>query len=331
VALQRQFFAYNQFAERVREDLFQACGMDQLDLQNERYARLAAPMVQIEDWVPRGWITGYGFGGSIAGDANADGCSYGGGGVQAAFGYQATDQVGLGLFYDFGSFDLKSDFGDKANAQAYSFGGYLAWHRDCDYFMFVGGGGFANYGATRYIDFESPENAIATTAQGKACGGQAAFYGEYGRNVQWENAHLRPYLGLLYMTVQQNAFKETGAGTLDLSFQDSTVNSFRTLLGSQFDYRYAPMANLVWSFRSVWMHECINDAAAGPLTAGLSAIPNGGFLLARPDIGRDWYVLGCGVRGAFFSKHLRPFADYDLIINGRQALNAGVGGLEYVW
>ena len=189
--------------------------------------------------------------------------------------------MGFGFFYDFGSFGLKNDFGDKADAQAHSFGGYLAWHRDCDYFMFVGGGGFANYHATRYIEFESPDNTIARTAQGTSQGGQAAFYGEYGRNVQWENADLRPYLGLLYMNVLQKAFQETGAGGLDLSFDDSTINSFRTLLGGQLDFRYSPMANLVWTMRGVWMHEYVNEATAGSRYDGSRRDP-GQWLLAYP-------------------------------------------------
>jgi hypothetical protein len=41
--------------------------------------------------------------------------------------------------------------------------------------------------------------------------------------------------------------------------------------------------------------------------------------------------VGCGVRGEFYSKHLRPFADCDLILGGSQSLYAGVGGIEYVW
>jgi uncharacterized protein with beta-barrel porin domain len=328
IALQRQFFAYSQFAGRLRGDLFPTFRMEQLEGQDKCDGALGATNALDDN---SAWVTGYGFGGSLAGDSNAFGCSYGGGGVQAAEGSQITKQLGYGLLYDFGAFGLTNDLGDKAESQAHSFGGYLTWRRDEDYFIFIGSGGFADYHATRYIEFESLENVVSRTAQGKTHGGQAAFYGEYGLNVQWENANLRPYLGLLYMNVLQKAFQETGAGALNLSFEDSSINSFRTLLGSQLDFRYSPASNYVWSLRGVWMHEYINDATAGTLTAGLTAIPDSRFSLTRPTTGGDWFVTGVGVQGAFFSRHVRPFANFDLMLNTRQSLYAGISGIEFVW
>jgi hypothetical protein len=135
----------------------------------------------------------------------------------------------------------------------------------------------------------------------------------------------------MYMNVLQGDFEENGAGALDLRFNQSVTSSFRTLLGGQFDFRRATMPNLIWSLRSVWMHECINEATTGTLVGGLAAIPGSSFLLARPNTGSDWFVGGCGVRGAFFAKHFRPFADYDVLVNTHQALHAGFGGIEYVW
>jgi hypothetical protein len=331
VALQRQFVAYNQLAGHLRDGLFQACSMDQPVTGGADDAASSAANVPAGGWVSRGWVTGYGFGGALTADANADGCSYGGGGTQVVYGYQPTQQAGFGFFYDFGALNLTNDFGDRADSEAHSFGGYLTWHRDFDYFMFVGGGGFADYHATRSIKLENPDNVVARTAHGTSQGGQAAVYGEYGLNVQWENVHLRPYLGLLYMNVLQNAFQETDAGALDLGLDDSSINSFRTLLGTQIDFRCAPTSSLVWSLRGVWMHEYVNDATGGAVTAGLVAIPDSGFSLARPTTGSDWFVAGCGVRGAFFTGHWRPFANYDLVVNDKQAIHAGFGGIEFLW
>ena len=67
VALQRQFFAYNQFAGRLRRDLFQPCAWINPNVKIERCARHGPLETPIEHWVPRGWVAGYGFGGSIAG------------------------------------------------------------------------------------------------------------------------------------------------------------------------------------------------------------------------------------------------------------------------
>lgn len=329
VSLQRQFVAYNRLAARLRDSMFQPCSLDQLD---DGAAEPDAAGPACCDRLPiRGWVQGYGYGGLIKADENAGRHTYGGGGLQAAFGYQPTERLGFGVFYDFGTFNLENVLDDQANAQAHSWGGYLAWHRDCDYFLFVGGGGIANHHSTRYIELANPENAIARRAQGDHLGGQAAFYGEYGRSIQGENVHVRPYLGLLYMTVIQNAFEETGAGALNLSFEESAIDSFRTMLGGQVDFRLSSLANLLWTVQAAWVHEYVEDADGGTMTGSFAAIPNTIFLVNGPATGRDWVLGGCGVRGAFFGEHLRPFANYDLVVNSRQAFHTGWGGVEYVW
>ena len=73
---------------------------------------------------------------------------------------------------------------------------------------------------------------------------------------------------------------------IDLSFEDSTINSLRTLLGSQLDFRAMWKTNIVWAVRSVWMHECVNDATTGGLTANLAAIPTAVFRLPAPTAAR---------------------------------------------
>ena len=67
VALQRQFFAYSQFAERLREgSCFSRAKRISLKDQGECPADPSPLDTCIESWAPRGWVTGYGFGGSIA-------------------------------------------------------------------------------------------------------------------------------------------------------------------------------------------------------------------------------------------------------------------------
>jgi uncharacterized protein with beta-barrel porin domain len=331
VALQRQFAAYNQLATRLRKDMFSPCGFEQLAGQSERYAALTKGYLQAEQWVMRGWVTGYGFGGALAGDQDADGCSYAGGGVQATFGYQVSQEFGFGFFYDFGAFGMKNDYDDLADGNGHSFGGYTAWHRDNDYFMFMGGGGLAGYHGMRNINIQSLENTVARTAHGSPTGSLAAFYGEYGRLLRWENAQLRPYFGLLYMNVLQNAFTEYGADSLNLTFEESITSSVRTLFGSQLDFRHPNAPNAIWTLRAQWMHECINNATTGTLTGGLVGMPGDTFSLTQPNTGADWFILGIGIRGSFIAKHLRPYADYDFIINTCQSFHAGFGGVEYVW
>lgn len=331
VALQRQYFAMSQIAGRLREDIFRTSDIEQLENCSERYAMLTEPFTNIQDMVVRGWAAGYGFGGAVVTDSSSDGCTYGGGGVQVGYGYQVNERVGMGLFYDFGSFNLKNDLTDSANAYAHSFGGYLTWHREDDYFIGAAGAGLSGCNATRHIHLVNPDNEIFRTANGTLTGSQATFYAEYGRNIRWEYAVLRPYLGLMYMNFVQGAFDETGAGSLNLRLDKSSVNSLRTMMGGQLDLLRPRMSKVVWSFHGVWMHECSNEATSGDITAGLAAFPSDTFMLSRPSTGTDWAVMGVGIRSSYLCNHVRPYAKYDLIINSQQSLHAGFAGIEYVW
>lgn len=331
VALQRQFVAYNRLASRLRDDLFSPCSLDPpppqlLDADPHANGPPPPPSMPV-----RGWVTGYGFGGGLNGDVNSGDFTYGGGGAQVAFGYQPTERFGFGVFYDFGALNMQDGLGDQANALAHSWGGYMAWHRDYDYFLFVGGGGFSNGYVTRYIDLVNPDNAISVRAQGAPNGGQAAFYGEYGGNFEWQNVQFRPYLGLLYMTVRQNTFQESGAGVLDLDFENAAIDSVRTLLGSELEFRFASAASLVFTLQGAWVHEYVDETAAATLTGNFEGLPTALFQVSGPSLGRDWVVAGCGVRGAFVGEHVRPFANYDLVANTNQLFHTASGGIEYIW
>lgn len=203
--------------------------------------------------------------------------------------------------------------------------------RDWDYLLFAGGGGFADYHVTRQIHLANGHNVISRRAKGDHRGGQAAFYGEYGRRGCIGNVSINPYLGLLYMNVTQNAFLETGADALDLAFEKASIDSFRTLLGGQLDFRLHEEAVLLWSVHAVWMHEYLGQATRGDMTAQLAVAPIASFDVAGPNTGRDWIVAGCGVRGALLKERLQPFANFDLLSSINQTFYTAWGGLEYVW
>ena len=111
LSLQRQFIAYQHLVRHVRPDPFLTQGCESLE-------ECRLPI--------HGWVSAVGSGGSISGDANARGGTHGGGGLQVGFGYLPEEWLGLGppigfgAFYDFGTFDLSHDGGDRANIATHS-------------------------------------------------------------------------------------------------------------------------------------------------------------------------------------------------------------------
>ena len=118
---------------------------------------------------------------------------------------------------------------------------------------------------------------------------------------------------------------------LDLDFENAAIDSVRTLLGSEVEFRFAPAASLVWTLQGAWVHEYVDETAAATLTGNFAGLPTALFQVSGPSIGRDWLVAGCGVRGAFLGEHVRPFANYDLVASSSQVFHTASGGIEYIW
>jgi outer membrane autotransporter protein len=141
---------------------------------------------------------------------------------------------------------------------------------------------------------------------------------------------VQPYSALQYVYVRQNAFTETGAGTMNLSVNGIDTNALRGLLGLRAAQTWQTDSGRCWipELRAVWMHEFLQPDTT--LTAVFAPIGGSSFATRGLNFGRDWAVLGCGTQYVL-NQNVSLFANYDLLVNTQQVWNAGSGGVQVAW
>jgi outer membrane autotransporter protein len=288
-------------------------------------AGYAAPQSSDPTW--SGWTTGYGFGGSAQSDGNAAGTTFGSGGTILAAERALDSSTLFGFFGAYSHLGLSLDgLPQNASANQGLAGGYFLRDFEKGYILAAASAGFAGYQETRRINFGT-QNSTATANYD---GWQPTCYLEYGRRGQWGRTTVQPYSALQYVYVRQNAFTETGAGTLNLSVNGIDTNALRGLLGLRAAQTWQTDSGRCWipELRAVWMHEFLQPDTT--LTAVFAPIGGSSFATRGLNFGRDWAVLGCGTQYVL-NQNVSLFANYDLLVNTQQVWNAGSGGVQVAW
>ena len=347
VCMQRQFFQYNQMADRLRRDLVfrPAWGcpavkpkiLPTLETQSIDSGEAILDQVltrgQTPDhapWLTYGHLSGFGFGGNLDSDGKGYGGSYGGGGLQLAYGIRGTPRCHYGVFYQYGGIDYDGNKNGTATINSHDFGGYFTVHDPTNYLLLIAGGGFSAYDVKRTLNFGNDINWINRTAHGDHDGGQATFYAEYGLHLEGHLSGLCPYVGLMYMNVTQAAFTETGAKGASLAIEENHLNSLRSLLGAAWDKPF--LGNPAWTVnaRALWVHELLKQTY-GETTTRLAPIPDTTFVILGPAAGRDWGVVGAGLQYLSPENSSRFYVNADCMVNGVSNIYMGSAGWEYLW
>jgi len=102
--------------------------------------------------------------------------------------------------------------------------------------------------------------------------------------------------GLYYVSLDVNAYTETGAGPLGASLSSRSVESLKSQFGGELAFRFSPdNASFVPLMRVVWNHEFMDDPLL--VTSGFAGAPAATFTAPGPSLGADWATLGLGVSG----------------------------------
>ena len=274
-----------------------------------------------------GWITGYGLGGDAHGDGNSAGGVYGIGGT--VFGLERP----LDCCHTWGIFGAYSGLGltianpnQSSKANDCQFGNYLCGNDGFNYYLLAGSVGYDKYETSRQIEF----GAVDRVALGEAGGWQASMWLERGVQFHYGCWDLQPLMALQYIYLRQGGFTETGADSLNLQVGGIDTSALRGILGA---YGSQPIRlphgqRLSLETRALWLHEFLEpDTSFNSTFAGTG---EGSFITRGLNFGRDWAVLGGGLKWQLNSR-LNIFADYDLQFNALQAFHVGSGGLEFVW
>ncbi len=272
-----------------------------------------------------GTITGFGTGGHVKGDGNASGYSFGAGGTQVQVGYGQQDVL-LGGYYHFTNGSL--DGAGSAGIELHDFGGFLLRKGQWSHFLLGVGGGTASTQLNRSVVFGNInlQAPIAERFSNSSTAGIMSAYGEFGFDAEFDGFAIRPFTGLSYAYVSASGINEENA-PLALSGRMDSLDSLRSMLGTDVSFCIPDLRSLVMDLRVMWMHEFQNQKA------GRAIYDMGGesIQISGVGLGTDFAVIGTSLSKEILNGRSRIFASYDLIANRQQTLNTGSGGLEFLW
>ena len=143
-------------------------------------------------------------------------------------------------------------------------------------------------------------------------------------------AYVTPFVRLQAYTGTQNAFTETGAGSLNLSVAQQTTNSLRTVLGAQL----GGSMDLGWRDRLAlkarlgWSHEYADTAR--PVTASFAGAPVAPFTTYGVAPQRDGVVLGLAATTAV-ADATSIYLRYEGEVSGQDNAHAFTAGFRMTW
>jgi outer membrane autotransporter protein len=241
-------------------------------------------------------------------------------GVDGKIGDNAV--IGALFAYDEAYATLDGD-GSHATIDSYTGALYGAWHPDDFRVNALAAYTRNNYTSDRNIIFPG----FANNASGNTNGNQYTLNLDGG--YDWhatERLTASPLLGLQWVHLGVNGFKEAGAGAADLAIGDQSVDSLQSRLGGRVDYHLLTRASVAVAtdLHAAWQHEFLDNSRA--ISAGFPGAGLAPFSVQTSAPLRDAAVLGAGLNFTFHER-LTLFADYEVQLWSRgyveQTINGG--------
>ncbi|MBX3452621.1 MAG: autotransporter domain-containing protein [Planctomycetaceae bacterium] len=273
------------------------------------------------DW--RGWISGYGVGGTAGSDGNASSAKYAIGGTTFGADREIDKQTRLGLHGSYANLNLNTRNGlQSTESDAVQFGSYLLRnHQDARYTLASFGIGFN--------DYDSRRSVLGQTATGDTNGWQANTWLEHGLRFETRSVTLQPFTALQYLYVGQNDFRENGAGVLNLDVEGLDTHALRGVLGASVARPFETGRGLlVPTFHAMWLHEFLDTSSV--LNTTFASVGGSSFATRGLDYGRDWAVLGSGLQWET-GRNWSVLLNYDLQFNAVQTFHMGSGAVQFQW
>lgn len=273
-----------------------------------------------------GWTQGYGLGGGVSGNGNAGGLNYGLGGSLVGMERWLSDNVVVGFFGGYAGASLSDRLvNSNTRINGGQVGAYQLLRRGRLYLSNIDAFSGDNYNTTRQIDFGS----IARAATGDSHGTQWAHYTEAGLSLGGAGMMLQPFTGLQYIYLDQRGASETGAGSLDLTTGNQTINSVRGSAGARL-YRQTTLFGIPFipSASGRYQHEWGDGTQV--ISSSFAGAPTVSFNTAGNNLGRDFGLFTLG-GSAILSEHCSLYGAVDNQVSRNYAAVIGSGGFQYRW
>jgi outer membrane autotransporter protein len=256
----------------------------------------------------------------------------------AGIDYKISDWLVAGVAFNYSNFDGSYDDGGGFDDDSY--GGLLyasLFPMERTFIDVTLGYARQDYDRKRNAFFDPddalPGDEVSGRIKGDYNGDEfnAGFLSGYDLPI--DNFTIGPRLGLSWIRVDQDSYKETGNTGLELRIDSDTRTSVQSSLGFQATAAFSTgFGVLVPQFAAAWVHEYaggarnvnasfVDDARPDPTT----------FKFKREKPIRDWGDLSLGV-SAVLPNGLQPFANFGTMVgNGRFTSYAGTLGMRADW
>jgi outer membrane autotransporter protein/CSLREA domain-containing protein len=278
-----------------------------------------------------GWLDGYGLFGDITGGSGTDDLRTTIWGTSLGADLRLAEQwvVGAAGGYAHSELDFDSLDGsptiDTAQAAAYT-GWADARVQAGAAFRFA----WNHMDSTRGIAF-APPSTLARNADADFDGIDLGARVEAALSLfELGRFDVQPLASFTYTHLEQDAFDESGADSLDLSVDEQTLDSAVSGLGARVHGRI-DLGEGLWlrpELRARWLHEFGDRERT--LDARIGGVPGATFSVRGAELPRDTGVVGVEWTLTDAGR-LHVFAGYDLAINSDLLQHSVALGLEVVW
>jgi outer membrane lipase/esterase len=232
------------------------------------------------------------------------------GGVTAGVDYRFTDNLILGVAFNYlrTDADMNSFLGDVATR---GYGGLLYGTYYLGAFYVDASGGFTwnNYDTNRNIVYPT----VDRTATGSTSGQEYTANVGTGYDLSLAGFTITPFGRMEYRNLAAEGFTESGALGWDLMIRGQRVQSLRSALGLQVGHSFSvPFGVLVPQVRGEWVHEYKNGSRS--ITATFVNDPFGtAFFIPTDTPSRNFASLAAGISGVF-AKGYSAFVNYETFL-----------------
>ncbi|AEG00167.1 autotransporter outer membrane beta-barrel domain-containing protein [Methylomonas methanica] len=266
-----------------------------------------------------GFINGNFNTGNVDTEFNQLGYNFNSGSINFGLDYRFSDALVIGTAFTYmrseSSFDRS---GGSLNSNAYTgafYGTYYA--TDNLYFDGIASIGGVNYESTRHIQYSVPTETVNALAKGTPGGNQYSISFGSGYNYAMQQWTFNPYAKVNYLKLDVDGFRETGGSGWGMAYNDQTVESVTTTLGTQVSYAMSTSWGVLMpNIRGEWHHQYKDGSRniavrfLGDTTSGLSF----NTVTSSPD--RNYFTVGTGVSGTF-AHGISGFFNYDALLGYR--------------
>jgi len=239
------------------------------------------------------WGSAVGATGSFAGNGNSSTLTYNLGGFATGIDYRIDPRFLAGLSLGYGSGNQwLGGFNGRGTSDSYNIAAYGSFTPGAFYIDALAGYGYNDNTMTRQIIIPG---LAARTAMGRTGANQFTGQAETGYRFDLyapAAASVTPFARFQTMSVNQNAFSESGANSLNLSVAQQTTTSVRTVIGTEL----SGAVDLGWrdklglQLRLGWSHEYAD--VSRPVNASFQGAPGIGYTVYGAAPQRDGAVIG---------------------------------------